>query len=196
MLGAHSRDEIDEEGEDVKSEDESDGPLQDGGSIVFVLEVCGGECDGEDYFDDDEEKLDPEGNAENAVFTEICSLISDGETPSGWKGSRIPRRWYSQQMKMAETTYPTMNKSRKMSCRVGCLSVSKILSKIKPAVPMIANTMDNPLRTFSVTVVFLAKRPRCRSHLSDTKAKSRKMVVTTDPAMKSGLSFSAPTSEM
>ena len=91
-------------------------------------------------------------------------------------------------MKIAETTYPTMKRRRKTSCSFGYLNVSKILSNIKPAVPMRAKTMDNPLRTFSVIEVFLARRPRCRSQRSERKERSRNMVVMQDPAMKRGLS--------
>jgi hypothetical protein len=97
---------------------------------------------------------------------------------------------------MAETTYPTINSKRKMSCSVGCLKVSKIPSNINPAVPRTANAMLRELRIFSIVDMFAAKRPRCRSHLSERKERSRKMVVTQDPAMKRGLRVSAPTSEM
>jgi hypothetical protein len=99
-------------------------------------------------------------------------------------------------MKIAETTYPTMKSRRKISCRFLWCRVSKIESRIRPAVPIRAKTRLKPLRTFSIVVVFLANRPRCRSHLSERKERSRKTVVTQAPAMKSGLRVSAPTSEM
>ena len=83
-----------------------------------------------------------------------------------------------------------------MSCKVGCLNVSKILRRINPAVPTRADNMLSPLRTFSVIEIFAARRPRWRSHRSDRKEMSRKIVVTQEPAMNSGLRLSAPTSEM
>ena len=39
-------------------------------------------------------------------------------------------------------------------------------------------------------------RPRCRSHLSKIKAKTKTTAVTEQPAMKSGLRKDAPTSEI
>jgi hypothetical protein len=99
-------------------------------------------------------------------------------------------------MKMAETTYPTTKSNRKISCKVGCLNVSKILSSINPAVPIKAKNMLSPLRTFSIVDVFAAKRPRWRSHRSERNEISRNIVVTQAPAMKRDLRFSAPTSEI
>ena len=90
-------------------------------------------------------------------------------------------------------------------------------SKMSPQVPAIAKTtvdeismlvprslptyrergvLDRPERTFSATPRFLAKRPVCRSHRSDAKERSRKTVVTQQPAMKSGFKPWAPISEM
>lgn len=97
---------------------------------------------------------------------------------------------------MAEMTYPAMNNNKNMSCSVGCLNVSKILRRIKPAVPISAKIMLNPERIFSSVVVLAAKRPRCRSHLSDRNDASRNTVVTQEPAMNRGFRFSAPTSDM
>lgn len=108
----------------------------------------------------------------------------------------IPKRWYSQQMKIAEMIYPAINKNKKISCNLGCLNVSKILNNINPAVPTAAKHMDNILSTFSVTVRFAASLPLCRSQRSLIKERSRKMVVTTEPAMKRGLRSCAPTSLM
>jgi hypothetical protein len=99
-------------------------------------------------------------------------------------------------MKIAETTYPATKSSRKMSCKVGCLNVSKILRNINPMVPIKAKNMLSPLKTFSIVDVFAARRPRCRSHRSERNEMSRKIVVTQEPAMKRGLRLSAPTSEM
>jgi len=71
-----------------------------------------------------------------------------------------------------------------------------MLRQIKPTVPMTAKTIEKELRTFSLVVMFLANRPRCRSQRSDKKDRSRKAVVTTQPAMNNGFRPSAPTSEM
>ncbi len=109
---------------------------------------------------------------------------------------RIPRRWYSQQINIAETTYPTMKSKSITSCTRGYRAVSNMLSKIKPQVPTIANMIERVARIFSPRVVFLANRPLCRSHRSERNDKSRKTVVTADPAMKRGLRFEAPTAEM
>ena len=130
-----------------------------------------------------------------------CSRYSKAisSTTLGRVGKRdvlAPSRWYSQQMNIAETTYPTIKSNRKMSCKVWWLLVSKMLSRINPVVPRRAKAMLSPLRTFSIVDTFAAKRPRCRSHRSERKERSRKMVVTQEPAMKRGLSLSAPTSEM
>ena len=89
-----------------------------------------------------------------------------------------------------------MNSRRKISCSVGCLSVSKILSSINPAVPSTAKTMLNPLIAFWKMLVFGTRAPECRKHLSEMNEASRKIVVTTEPAMKSGFRDCAPTSEM
>jgi hypothetical protein len=89
-----------------------------------------------------------------------------------------------------------MKSSRKMSCSVGCLSVSKILSSINPAVPNTAKAMLNPLIVFWKALVLGTKLPECRRYLSEMNDASRKIVVTTEPAMKSGFRDCAPTSEM
>lgn len=93
--------------------------------------------------------------------------------------------------------------------------------RIRPQVPAIANTtammgqyekdsgvcrqwmgdwlssvLDKPERTFSARPKFLAKRPVCRSQRSDAKERSRKTVVTQQPAMKRGFKPWAPMSEM
>lgn len=56
--------------------------------------------------------------------------------------------------------------------------------------------LERPLSTFSAMPRFLANRPVCRSHLSEAKERSRKMVVTTQPAINRGLRPWAPISEM
>lgn len=79
---ARGRDEIDEEGEDVEGEDEGYDPFEDGGDVVDGFEIGGDEDDGEDDFNQDEEELDPEGNAEVAVLAEMNSqplILSTGK---------------------------------------------------------------------------------------------------------------------
>ena len=44
LLGAHSWDQIDEEGEDVEGEDEGDGPFEDGGCVEIVLPALHTKC--------------------------------------------------------------------------------------------------------------------------------------------------------
>lgn len=44
VLGAHSRNEIDEEGEDVEGEDEGDGPFEDGSRVEIVFLALYTEC--------------------------------------------------------------------------------------------------------------------------------------------------------
>lgn len=46
LASVYGRVEIDEEGEDVKGEDKSDDPLDDGGGILVASEVSGHEGDG------------------------------------------------------------------------------------------------------------------------------------------------------
>lgn len=46
ISGAHGREEVDVEGEDVKGEDEGDEPLENGGRIVLFGPVAGHEGDG------------------------------------------------------------------------------------------------------------------------------------------------------
>ena len=80
-------------------------------------------------------------------------------------------------------------------------------SRIRPNVPTMAKTtkttmtldlgswytrvpldlLDRADNIFSAMPMFFAKRPVCRNHLSAAKERSRKMVVTQEPAMKSGL---------
>ena len=68
LLGGGSRVQVDDKREDVGGEDEGDDPLEDGGGVVVACGHAGGEGDGEHDLDDDEGKLDPEGNAEDAVL--------------------------------------------------------------------------------------------------------------------------------
>ena len=72
LIAPHSRNKIDEEGEDVEGEDEGDGPFEDGRGVVFVFCAGDAEGDGERDFDDYEEEFGPEGGAEDAVLAEVC----------------------------------------------------------------------------------------------------------------------------
>jgi len=114
----------------------------------------------------------------------------------GGEALRLPRRWYSQQMKIAERMYPAMKSRRKTSWSLGWRAVSKMERRIRPTVPRMANTMVRAERAFSPVVALGTSRPRCRSQRSERKEMSRKTVVMTQPAMKSGLRLEAPTSLM
>ena len=74
--------------------------------------------------------------------------------------------------------------------------MSNIERRISPAVPAMAKTMESAESDLSTMPVFLAKRPVCRKYRSAAKDKSRKIVVTQQPAMKRGFNPSAPMSEM
>jgi hypothetical protein len=71
-LGADGGQEVDDEGEDVKGEDEGNDPFEDGGDVVVVAPVGADEDDCEDELDDDEGGLYPEGDAEDAVLAVVC----------------------------------------------------------------------------------------------------------------------------
>ena len=60
----------------------------------------------------------------------------------------------------------------------------------------VEDVLDRAERTFSATPRFFANRPVCRSQRSDAKERSRKTVVTQQPAMKRGFRPWAPMSEM
>jgi hypothetical protein len=62
---------VDVEGEYVEGEDEGDDPLENRGGVGGLLEVAGAEGDGQNYLDDDEDELDVEGYAEDAVVVVI-----------------------------------------------------------------------------------------------------------------------------
>ena len=68
--------------------------------------------------------------------------------------------------------------------------------RIRPAVPATAKATERAERTFSAVPKFLARRPVWRSQRSEAKERSRKTVVTQQPAMKSGFSPWAPMSDM
>ena len=48
------------------------------------------------------------------------------------------------------------------------------------------SVLDKADRIFSATPKFLARRPVCRSQRSEAKERSRKTVVTQQPAMNNG----------
>lgn len=66
--GVHGGPQVEDEGEDVEGEDEGDDPFEDGGDVVLFLPGARGKGDGEAELGEDEEELDPEGDAEHAVF--------------------------------------------------------------------------------------------------------------------------------
>ena len=68
--------------------------------------------------------------------------------------------------------------------------------RISPAVPATAKTTERAEQTFSAVPRFLARRPVWRSQRSEAKERSRKTVVTQQPAMKSGLRPWAPMSDI
>lgn len=68
--------------------------------------------------------------------------------------------------------------------------------RIRPSVPARAATMEQMENIRSHFSMLRASTPLCRSHRSDAKERSRKTVVTTQPAIKRGFRPSAPTSEM
>lgn len=76
VAGAHGGEEVDVEGEDVKGEDEGDGPLEHGSCVGGLFEVAGCEGDGEDHLDDDEGELDPERDAEDSVVCIVWIFTS------------------------------------------------------------------------------------------------------------------------
>src|SRR3569833_491280 len=67
VLGVDGRIEINVEREDVEGEDEADGPLQRGARVVVGREGAGHEDYGEGDRQEDEDELDPEGDAEDSV---------------------------------------------------------------------------------------------------------------------------------
>lgn len=68
VLGGGGRVQVDVEGEDVGGEDEGDDPLEHGAGVVVAGEGAGDEGDGQQYLDDDEGELNPEGEAQDAVL--------------------------------------------------------------------------------------------------------------------------------
>ena len=93
--------------------------------------------------------------------------------------------------------------------------MSKIERRIRPAPPimdpriakvdkilslrrMLGTKLRKPIQSHDTKYEgrCIAYRPRCRSHLSRIKAKTKHTAVTEQPAMKSGLRKDAPTSEI
>lgn len=101
--GADGGQQVEEEGHDVEGEDEGDDPLQHGGHVGASRVVGDGEGDGQRELDEDEDQLDPEGCAQDAVLAVFCRSLGSGSSREGVGGDVLmPRRWYSQQMKTAD----------------------------------------------------------------------------------------------
>ena len=62
---------VDEEGEDVKGEDEGDDPFEDGANVLAAGEGRTDEDGGEGDLDEDEGELEPKGEAQDAVLAEV-----------------------------------------------------------------------------------------------------------------------------
>lgn len=72
LLGTAScRQQIDKEGEDVKSEHERDDPLENGRNVLFAVERGGYEDDRKDELDNDEHEFEPKGEAQDPMLAEV-----------------------------------------------------------------------------------------------------------------------------
>ena len=72
LLGTPScRQQIDKEGEDVKSEHERHDPLENGGNVLFAVEGGGYEDDCKDELDNDEHEFKPKGEAQDPMLAEV-----------------------------------------------------------------------------------------------------------------------------
>ena len=91
---AMRRNQVDEEGEDVESEDEADEPFEDGSSVVLVFLARDAKGDSERDLNNNKEEFGPEGGAEDAVLTEVCGLLISRRRCKieGKVDLRIPRR--------------------------------------------------------------------------------------------------------
>lgn len=93
------------------------------------------------------------------------SLIQKLARKTRYSRKCIPSRWYSApavvsiyllgmrkgiQMKIALMMKPAMKTTSMESCTRWCRFVSKIVSRIKPAAPMMAKPIANPAKIFSV----------------------------------------------
>lgn len=68
LLRGGRRVQVDVEGENVGGEDEGNDPLEHGAWVVVARESAGDKGDGQQDLDDDENQLDVEGDAQDAVF--------------------------------------------------------------------------------------------------------------------------------
>ena len=72
LLGTPScRQQIDKEGEDVKSEHERDDPFENGRNVLFAVERGGYEDDCKDELDNDEHEFEPKGEAQDPMLAEV-----------------------------------------------------------------------------------------------------------------------------
>lgn len=76
----HGGPQVDDEGEDVGGEDESDDPLEDGSGVTLLDARADGEGDDEGEFEEDEAELYVEGGAKDPVFS-VVWLTSQGICP-------------------------------------------------------------------------------------------------------------------
>jgi hypothetical protein len=86
LFGGSGRVQVDIEGEDVGRENEGNDPLEHGTRVIVAREGARHEGDGEDDLEDDEDKLDIEGDAEDAVLAVAWIVrvsIRDGERGVG-----------------------------------------------------------------------------------------------------------------
>ena len=68
---ASCRQEVRYEAPDIEDVDQRDDPLEDSADVVVFVFLSDGEDNGERDFGEDEEQLDPEGDAQDAVFAEV-----------------------------------------------------------------------------------------------------------------------------
>ena len=72
LLGTPScRQQIDKEGEDVKSEHERNDPLKNGRNVLFAVERGGCEDYRKDELDNDEHEFEPKGEAQDPMLAEV-----------------------------------------------------------------------------------------------------------------------------
>lgn len=61
--------EVNNEGGDVKGEDEGDDPFENGSDVVLMRESSRGEYDGQDKLNKNKRKFDPKGRAKGTMVT-------------------------------------------------------------------------------------------------------------------------------
>jgi len=127
----------------------------------------------------------------------------------------IPRRWYSQQMHIAETIYPTLRIDyptslliyrkcsetykktiKQASCARWWFTLSKRVRIIRPTAPATAARIERIDNDFWSQEVFSGRRPRWRSQRSAMSTKSKVTTLTVPIAINIGLALCAPMSEM